>query len=139
MRRSISDSLIGLDVLPSLLAACLVLLLGTIISQRVALLARYSIPSPIVGGILFAIAATVFSRFSGKSIAMANTAKSDLLLIFFASLGLTSDLRSLLRGGPRLLLFLLALIPFLLAQDALGVAAAKLLGLHPFLGLIAGS
>jgi ESS family glutamate:Na+ symporter len=47
--------MISLDVLPSLLAACLVLLLGTVVTQRVALLARYSIPSPIVGGILFAL------------------------------------------------------------------------------------
>ena len=35
--------------------------------------------------------------------------------------------------------FLVALVPFLLAQDALGVLMAKLLGLHPFLGLVAGS
>src|ERR1700758_313429 len=129
---TITDSMISLDVLPSLLAACLVLLLGTVVTQRVALLARYSIPSPIVGGILFAVAAAVLLRTTGKGIAMANAARSNLLLIFFASLGLASDLRLLLRGGPRLLRFLLALVPFLLAQDALGVAMAKLLGLHPF-------
>jgi ESS family glutamate:Na+ symporter len=57
-----ADSLIGLDTLLSLLAACLVLLLGTIVSQRVALLARYSIPSPIIGGVLFAIGAAVLNR-----------------------------------------------------------------------------
>jgi hypothetical protein len=32
--------MISLDVLPSLLAACLVLLLGIVVTQRVALLAR---------------------------------------------------------------------------------------------------
>lgn len=136
---TISDSLISLDALPSLLAACLVLLLGTALSQRVGLLARYSIPSPIVGGILFAIAAAVLIRTTGHGIAMANTAKSDLLLLFFACLGLTSDLRLLVRGGPRLMRFLVALVPFLLVQDALGVLLARLLGLHAFLGLIAGS
>jgi ESS family glutamate:Na+ symporter len=136
---TISDNLISLSTLPSLLAACLVLLLGTVLSQRVALLARYSIPSPIVGGILFAVAAVVLVRTTGQSIAMANTAKSDLLLLFFACLGLTADLRLLLHGGSRLIRFLAALVPFLLAQDALGVLMAKLLGLHPFLGLIAGS
>ncbi|MBV8617100.1 MAG: hypothetical protein JOY66_25445, partial [Acetobacteraceae bacterium] len=136
---TIADSLITLDTLPSLLAACLVLLLGTALGNRVAVLARYSVPSPIIGGVVFAVAAAVLIRVTGKGIALADTAKSDLLLIFFAGLGLTSDLRQLLRGGSRLLRFLLALIPFLLAQDALGVAMAKLLGLHPFLGLVAGS
>jgi glutamate:Na+ symporter, ESS family len=134
-----SDSLISLDVLPSLLAACVVLLLGTLLSQRVALLARYSIPRPIIGGVLFAIIAAVLIRTTGRGIALANTAKSDLLLLFFACLGLTSDLRLLLHGGSRLIRFLVALVPFLLAQDALGVLMAKLLGLHPFLGLVAGS
>ena len=71
-------------------------------------------------------------RATGQTIAMANAAKSDLLLLFFACLGLTADLRLLLQGGSRLIRFLLALIPFLLAQDALGVLMAKLLGLHPF-------
>src|SRR5260221_1406498 len=136
---TISDSLISLDALPSLLAACLVLLLGTFVSQRIALLARYSIPSPIIGGVLFAIAAAVLSRTTGQGIALASAAKSDLLLLFFACLGLTSDLRRLLHGGPRLMRFLVALIPFLVAQDAIGVLMAKLLGLHPFLGLVAGS
>jgi len=136
---TISNGLISFDALASLLAACLVLLLGTTLSRRVPLLARYSIPSPIVGGVLFALAAAILLRVSGHGIALASSARSDLLLLFFACLGLTSDLRLLWRGGPRLLRFLAALVPFLLAQNALGVLLARLLGLHPFLGLIAGS
>ncbi len=136
---TIADSLISLDALPSLLAACLVLLLGTYLSQRVPLLAHYSIPSPVIGGILFAIVAAVLLRTTGHRIALASEARSDLLLLFFACLGLTSDLRRLMRGGPRLLRFIVALIPFLLVQNALGVLMASLLGLHPFLGLVAGS
>jgi ESS family glutamate:Na+ symporter len=136
---SVTDSLISMAALPSLLAACLVLLLGTLVGQRVAVLARYSIPAPVIGGILFAIAAAVLARGTGRGIAMATEAKSDLLLLFFACLGLTSDLRRLLGGGPRLLRFLAALVPFLLVQDALGVGLAKLLGMHPFMGLVAGS
>jgi glutamate:Na+ symporter, ESS family len=134
-----SAALISLDALPSLLAACLVLLLGTVLCHRVSALARYSIPSPVVGGVLFAIAAAVLLRLTGQRIAMSTSAKSDLLVVFFASLGLTSDLRQLLRGGGRLVRFLIALVPFLLIQNALGVGLATLLGLHPFLGLVAGS
>ena len=136
---TLRESLISLDALPSLLAACLVLLLGTLLCRRVAFLARYSIPGPIVGGILFAVAAALVQRLSGHGFALATDVKSDLLLLFFACLGLTSDLTQLLRGGPRLLKFVAALVPFLLVQDALGVLVAKLLGLHPFLGLVAGS
>jgi glutamate:Na+ symporter, ESS family len=60
-------------------------------------------------------------------------------LLFFAAIGLTADLAILRQGGAGLARFLIALFPFLLAQDALGVAMARLLGLHPLLGLIAGA
>lgn len=136
---TITDTLISLDAVPSLLAACIVLLIGAALTRRVGFLARYSIPSPIVGGVLFAIAAAALVRITGQHIELATEARSNLLLLFFASLGLTSDLRLLVRGGSRLVRFLLALIPFLFAQNALGVLLAKALGLHPFLGLIAGS
>lgn len=135
----ITDTLISLDTLPSLLAACVVLLIGTYVGQRIGFLERYSIPSPVIGGILFAIAAALLLRATGQGIKLTNGARSDLLLIFFSCLGLTSDLRQLWKGGPRLLKFLVALVPFLLVQDAVGVAMARLLGMHPFLGLVAGS
>jgi glutamate:Na+ symporter, ESS family len=136
---AITDTLISFDALPSLFIACVVLLFGAALTGRIGLLARYSIPGPIVGGVLFAIGAAALVRMTGQRIELATPARSDLLLLFFASLGLSSDLRLLMRGGPRLMRFLLALIPFLFAQDALGVLLAKALGLHPFLGLIAGS
>ncbi len=136
---TITGGLISVDAVPSLLAACVVLLLGSGLAKHVSFLARYSIPSPIVGGILFAVGAAALARATGHSIVLASNAKSVLLLLFFACLGLTSDLRLLVHGGPRLIRFLIALVPFLLIQDALGVLVAHLLGLHPFLGLVAGS
>jgi ESS family glutamate:Na+ symporter len=130
---------IALPMLPSLLAACLVLLVGGLLAQRMPLLARYSIPAPIVGGLIFAVLALVAERTIGFGIAFDTSAKTAFLLLFFASIGLTADLAVLRRGGARLMRFLLSLFPFLLAQDALGVVMARFLGLHPVLGLVAGS
>jgi Na+/glutamate symporter len=42
---TITGMLISIDALPSLLAACIVLLIGAALTRRVGLLARYSIPS----------------------------------------------------------------------------------------------
>src|SRR5271166_6603469 len=130
---------IELPLLPSLLAACLVLVVGGFLAQRVPFLGRYSIPAPIIGGLLFAVLALLARRISGVAITFDTSAKTPLLLLFFASIGLTADLALLRRGGVRLTRFLVALFPFLLMQNALGVAIARLLGLHPVLGLVAGS
>lgn len=113
--------------------------IGGLLAERVALLARFSIPAPIVGGLLFAGVALLAERAAGLRIVFDTAARSPFLLVFFASIGLTADFSLIRRGGAHLLRFLLALFPFLLAQDAFGVFMASLLGLHPVLGLIAGS
>jgi len=114
-------------------------MVGGALTQRVALLAKYSIPAPIVGGVLFAVATLIVQRLVGSSISLDTPAKTPLLLVFFASIGLTADVALLRQGGVRLLRLLIALFPFLVAQDALGVVMARLLGLHPVMGLVAGS
>jgi len=115
------------------------LAIGAFLTERVTLLARFSIPAPIVGGLLFAILTLLLQQVAGIGFSRDTTTRSTLLLLFFASIGLTADLSLLRRGGPRLLRFLLALLPFLVIQDAVGIVLAQLLGLNPVLGLIAGT
>ena len=129
----------SLSAVPSLLAACLVLMLGDALAKRVPLLARFSIPAPIVGGVLFALGAVLVGRLGAGAVTFDSSAKSTFLLLFFASVGLTADLALLRKGSRRLVRFLAALFPFLVAQNALGLLMAVLLGLHPVLGLVAGS
>lgn len=115
------------------------LTLGGWLAERVPLLARFSIPAPIVGGLLFALSALLVQHATGLRVEFDTVLRAPFLLLFFASIGLTADFSLLRRGGSHLLCFLIALFPFLLAQNALGVLMARLLGLHPVLGLIAGS
>jgi ESS family glutamate:Na+ symporter len=136
---TLTSDTVALGTLASLLAACLVLMVGGILTQRVELLARYSIPGPIVGGLLFAALATVLGFAPGIAVSLETGSRSTLLLLFFASIGLGADLSLLRSGGPRLVRFLAALFPFLVAQDVVGVATAMALGLHPVVGLTAGS
>jgi ESS family glutamate:Na+ symporter len=132
-------SQITLPVLQSLLAACLVLVVGGFLIERVPPLGRYSIPVPIVGGLLFAVLALLVKAATGFEFSLDTSARGPLLLIFFAMIGLRADLALLRSGGVRLLRFLAVLFPFLVLQDGLGVVMAHLLGLHPVLGLVAGS
>ena len=59
--------------------------------------------------------------------------------MFFAGVGMCADLRMLKQGGKALVIFLLVLLPFIIVQNAVGVAVAKLLDLHPIFGLVGGS
>lgn len=128
-----------LDVLGSLLAALVVLLAGTFLNRRIGVLARYNIPDPITGGLLFAALASVAAWMGDWRVGIDQTLKPLLLLLFFAGVGMCADLRMLRRGGKALIVFLLVLFPYILVQNSVGVAMAWLLDLHPIFGLVAGS
>jgi glutamate:Na+ symporter, ESS family len=131
---------IALPPVESLLLAIAVLFLGAAINRAVPLLSNYNIPDPITGGVLFAVLALVLVLFTRFEISLDLTVKPTLLLIFFASIGLTADLRLLAQGGVKLAIFLLVVcVPFVIAQNIAGVALALGLDLHPILGLVAGT
>lgn len=131
--------MMSLAPLPSLLAAVVVLLVGTLLNRKVALLSRYNIPDPITGGLLFAAVASLVAATVGWRLNIDQTIKPTLLLMFFAGVGMCADLRQLGRGGKALVIFLLLLFPFILVQNAVGIAVASLVDLHPIFGLVAGS
>ncbi|HLT99852.1 MAG TPA: sodium/glutamate symporter [Burkholderiaceae bacterium] len=131
--------MVSLSAVDSLLVATLVLLVGRLLSTRIGFLGRYSIPDPVIGGLLFAIGVFVLSTYTDIEIGVDTSMSSTFLLIFFSCIGLTADLRLLRRGGPRLVLFLLALAPFIVLQNLVGLGMAWVLDLHPLMGVLAGS
>tara|TARA_R110000850_G_scaffold168543_1_gene293519 strand:+ start:36771 stop:37139 length:369 start_codon:yes stop_codon:yes gene_type:complete len=111
--------MLSLSIEQSLLACCLVLVVGRLLTNKVGVLSRYSIPDPIVGGLLFAIVAFFITDWSGFQLALDTSIKPTLLLLFFSCIGLTANLKLLAAGGPRLAAFLLALVPFLILQNVI--------------------
>lgn len=128
-----------LQPVETLLVAAMVLILGHLLNRVVAPLARYNIPEPISGGLLVAIILAIAEQLTDFSVSFDSTLKPILMLAFFAAVGLSADLSLLGKGGKRLLMFVLILIPFLLLQNALGLLAALGLDLHPLMGLVGGS
>jgi ESS family glutamate:Na+ symporter len=131
--------MLNLDPLGALLAATLVLLVGHLLNRRISLLARYNIPDPITGGLLFAALASAAAAATDLRIEIDQTLKPVLLLMFFAGVGMCADLRQLGRGGKALVIFLLVLFPYILVQNGVGVAVALALDQHPIFGLVGGS
>lgn len=129
----------NLPPLPSLFLAIVVLLVGTLVNRRVALLSRYNIPDPITGGLLFAAGASLVIAVWGAKLGIDQTFKPTLLLMFFAGVGLSSDLRQLKAGGKALVIFLIVLLPYVLVQNVVGVGMTQALDLHPIFGLVSGS
>jgi ESS family glutamate:Na+ symporter len=119
--------------------AAVVLFVGYGIRRRVGVLDRYNIPAPVVGGFLFA-AVSMGLRMTGLvAFEFDTTMQTPLMIAFFTTIGMGASLGLLKVGGPQVLLFFLLASTLAVLQDVVGVTLAKALGVHPFLGLIAGS
>lgn len=119
--------------------AVFLLLLGKAITLRTSILRRYSIPEPVVGGILCAAIVTVVDVAFDRQLHFNLDVRDFLLLLFFAGIGLNSDISTLAKGGKPLLILLVLATGFMIAQNVLGVAVASAFGLEPLAGLMAGS
>jgi ESS family glutamate:Na+ symporter len=128
-----------LDMIQTLALAAVVLFAGYAIRRRVAVLDRYNIPAPVVGGFLFAGAALGL-RLAGWVIFEFDTVlQPPLMIAFFTTIGLGANLKLLKVGGPQVFLFWGLATAMVVLQNGVGVLLTKALGVHPFLGLIAGS
>jgi len=128
-----------LDVYQTLVAASLVLVAGRVLVARIGPLRAFGIPEPVAGGVVAATLLLVLRATTGVGVAFDASLQGPFMLAFFATIGLGADLRSLVAGGRTLVRFFAVVFAYLVAQNLLGVGMARLLGLDPRVGLLAGS
>jgi ESS family glutamate:Na+ symporter len=130
---------VSLDTLETLMAASLVLLLGRQILAWTPILRTYSIPEPVLGGLLVALLVFAFRSALQIEVRFDMTLQAPLMLTFFATIGLNADLAGLKAGGRSLIVFLGVVVGLLVMQDALGIGLAWALGQDRLLGLLGAS
>jgi ESS family glutamate:Na+ symporter len=97
--------------------------LGTIVNQRVPLLRQFSIPAPVTGGVLVMIGFAAVEAIAAGDFAWHLDLRDDLLLIFFAGVGLSAKLGALRAGGSLFVGLTGYVFLFLIAQNAVGIRA----------------
>jgi ESS family glutamate:Na+ symporter len=130
---------VALNTLETLMVASLVLLLGRKIIARVSFLRTYSIPEPVVGGLLVALLALVARSTLHVELRFDTTLQTPLMLTFFATIGLNADLAGLKAGGRSLAQFLGVVVGLLVMQNVLGIGLAWALGQDRLIGLLGAS
>ena len=123
----------------TLIAATIVLLFGKFLVQRIKFLQDFNIPEPVAGGLVAAVLITVLHSFTGFSLKFEKPLQDAFMLIFFSSIGLSADFSRLKAGGLPLVIFTAVVGAFIFVQNVVGVGLAKVLDIHPAIGLITGS
>jgi ESS family glutamate:Na+ symporter len=130
---------VHLNLLFTLLGSLLVLSAGRLLVARTAFLQKFSIPAPVVGGVIVAVVLALADGLLGWRVSFDMSVRDQLLLMFFTTVGLMADARMLVNGGPKLLIFLGVSALFIALQNLVGIAAAVAMDLHPLVGMLGGS
>lgn len=128
-----------LDMYQATAVAAIVLLLGRILVDKIAILRKYCIPAPVVGGFIYAIVHLAVRSAGIVEISADMTLKNVFMVAFFCSVGYTASFKMLKKGGIQTLIFLGLAIVMVVAQNCLGAGLATAFGLDPRLGLATGS
>lgn len=123
----------------TLVSASITLLIGHTLSRKVPFLHRFTIPSPVIGGLVVATLLLLIKSLYGAEFSFNEGLKEALMLSFFATIGLNANIASLRAGGKPLVIFLFVVTGLLIVQNSIGITLAKLIGLDPLLGLLSSS
>lgn len=130
---------ISMNVYYTIALSVVVLLIGDWIKKRIYVLRKFCIPTPVVGGVLFALLITVLNMSGVCSVSLDSSFNEFFSLLFYAGIGYTASWKLLKKGGPQVIVFLILSSILVVFQNGLGVVVCKLMGVDPLVGLACGS
>jgi len=128
-----------LDSRQTIIIGILVLFLGKYLNNKIGSLRQYNIPEPVTGGIVASVFFAILYLLFGISIEFSNHYRDILLVVFFTAIGLSTEIKSIIKGGRLLFLLTILAIVFLFVQNYVGIFIAVLFNLEPDTGILSGS
>ena len=130
---------IKMDMIQTVGLAVVILILGRFLRGRVKFFETYCIPSPVIGGFLFAILNLVLRQTNLVIFEFDNTLQSFFMTVFFTSIGFNASWRLLKVGGRKVVMFLLMAIILVVLQNIVAVGIGYATGIDPLIALLTGS
>ena len=137
--KKVSMTSIELDMIQTAGIGALALLVGMVLTRKVAFLQKFCVPSPVSGGIIFSLITLSLYGWFHVEVSFDGTLKDVFMLAFFTSVGFQSDLKVLKQGGKLLVIMLSLLVVIIALQNLMPMGITRLMGVDPLIGMAAGS
>jgi ESS family glutamate:Na+ symporter len=128
-----------LDMIQTVGIGGLALIVGMVLTRKVAFLQKFCVPSPVSGGIIFSSLSLMLYGWFDIELSFDGTLKDVFMLAFFTSVGFQSDLKVLKQGGKLLMIMLVLLVVIIAMQNLMPIGIARLMDVSPLIGMAAGS
>jgi ESS family glutamate:Na+ symporter len=127
------------DSRQTIIAAILVLFLGKYLNRKINILRKYNIPEPVTGGLVASLFFGLIYFLFGININFSTHYRDVLLVVFFTAIGMSTEIKSIMKGGKVLLILTLFAVAYIFLQNYIGIFIAKIFNVNPAAGVIAGS
>ena len=131
--------IVNVSAIQAVAIAAVTYYFGAWLRKKVPLLEKYSVPSPVVGGMLVALVLSCLEYFRLMQVNFDTSLQTLLMLAFFTTIGLSASLKIVTEGGKLLVSFLFVITILCVLQNFLGMGLAEMMGLDFHYGLLAGS
>ncbi len=123
----------------TLAVAVVVLIIGKFLKSKISFLEKFCIPSPVVGGLLFAILSLICYETGIAELNFDDTLREVCMVFFFTSVGFQANLKVLKSGGKAMIVFLALIIVLIITQNLIAVGLSGVVGVTPLVGMCTGS
>ena len=130
---------IELDMIQTAGIGALALVVGMVLTRKIAFLQRFCIPSPVSGGIIFSLLTLALYGWFHIAVAFDATLKDIFMLAFFTSVGFQSDLKVLKQGGKTLIIMLILLVIIITMQNLMPLGITRLMDVNSLVAIATGS
>ena len=130
---------VELDMIQTAGLGALALIVGMVLTRKVAFLQKFCVPSPVSGGIIFSLLTLMLYGWFHVEVSFDGTLKDVFMLAFFTSVGFQSDLKVIKQGGRLLIIMLTLLVAIIALQNIMPTGIARLMGVDPLIGMASGS
>jgi len=128
-----------LDSRQTILMAVLVLFLGKYLNNKIGIFRKYNIPEPVTGGFIASLLFGLIYLIFGFDIKFATHYRDILLIVFFTAIGLSTEFKSILKGGKVLIVLSIFALAYIFVENYIAIGLAKIFNLHSAVGILAGS
>ncbi len=128
-----------LDIVATVAVAVLLLMFGAWIRRIFPVIARFCIPSAVIGGFTFSILAWILKEANLLTFKMDTMLQMPFMIAFFTTVGLGGSFGLIKKGGKSLIVYLVGCWILAIMQNVVGAGTAILTGIHPVLGVMAGA
>ena len=130
---------VELDMIQTASIGGLALIVGMVLTRKVAFLQKFCVPSPVSGGIIFSLLTLALYGWCNVEVSFDGTLEDVFMLAFFTSVGFQSDLKVIKQGGRLLVIMLALLVAIIALQNLMPIGITKLMGVDSLIGMAAGS